>query len=373
MHEHRIVKLLPKPLDMSTTKEESNYLKGRGAQINPANPFHTQHYEDDGLIWNDEDEINALRRTQYIDTHAKTILNKVDSPDIGFGYSMNPYQGCEHGCIYCYARNTHTYWGYSAGIDFEQKILVKKEAPRLLEEKLKKKNWQCIPVMFSGNTDCYQPAEREFKLTRQMLDILWKWRHPAGIITKSALIFRDIDLLAEMAEQGLIHVSISITTLDEKLRQKLEPRTASSQKRIEVVQRLSERGIPVNVMMAPIIPSLTDHEIEPIARLTSEAGALRFNYTMVRLNGDIGAIFKDWLQKNFPDRYNRVIHQIEHCHGGKLNDSRFGIRMRGEGNYADMIRQQVQLMRAKYFNGRVMPKYNLELYERKKNPQGRLF
>lgn len=355
------------------TEKQTPYIKGRGAQINPANPFDTSistHAEPD---WQDEESIEKLKTTQYIQTHPKTMINKVDSPDIGLSYSMNPYQGCEHGCIYCYARNTHTYWGYSSGIDFEQKILVKQNAPALLEEKLQQKNWKPFPIMLSGNTDCYQPAEKQYQITRKILEVLWKYRHPVGIITKSALILRDMDLLTKMAEKDLVHVSISITCLNEKLRQKLEPRTATGARRVQIVRNLSDKGIPVNIMMAPIIPSLNDMEIYNIAESTSAAGALSFNYTIVRLNGDVSQIFKDWLKRNFPDRYDRVLNQIENSHGGQLNDSRFGTRMKGEGNYANIIAQQVAQAKEKYFSGRSLKPYNTKLYEEYKNPQLKLF
>ena len=353
--------------------KNQEYIKGRGAQINTPNPFSHHSSEENGRIWNDEDELLKLKTTQYITNHPKTILNKVTSPDIGMEYSMNPYQGCEHGCIYCYARNTHTYWGYSAGIEFEQKILIKKNAPELLEQKLKSKNWKPIPIMLSGNTDCYQPAEKKYRLTRKILEILWKYRHPVGIITKNQLILRDLDILKKMSENNLVKVSLSITTLDERLRSKLEPRTTTGFKRLKTVKRLSESGIPVNIMMAPIIPSINDKEIFDIAQKTSESGATSFNYTIVRLNGDVADIFSDWLKRNFPDKWDRVMHQIESCHQGKVNDSRYGKRMRGDGNIADVIKQQVNLAKEKYFHNYLKTEYNTELYEHHKNPQLKLF
>jgi len=349
------------------------YIAGRGAQINPANPFDKNHLESFGQIWNDEDEVRQLKTTSYLETHPKSIINKVDSPDIPFVYSMNPYQGCEHGCVYCYARNTHTYWGYSAGIEFEQKILVKHNAPELLEKRLRSKNWVPHPIMLSGNTDCYQPAERQYELTKQLLEIAWKYRHPISIITKNSLILRDIDLLQKMATMDLISVAITITTLEEDLRQKLEPRTVTGLKRIEVVRKLSDGGIPCNVMMGPIIPSLNDHEIPHIAQLSSDAGARDLHYTMLRLNGDVEAIFKDWLVKNFPDRYDRIIHQTESLHGGKVNDSRFKTRMQGEGHHANIIRQQVALAKRTHFADRTMPKLNTDLYLQMRDPQLKLF
>ncbi|HLF64968.1 MAG TPA: radical SAM protein, partial [Saprospiraceae bacterium] len=220
---------------------QDDYLKGRGAQINPSNPFEP-HVRDSALII-DED---ISTKTKYLETHAKSLLNKVDSPDIGMAWSMNPYQGCEHGCVYCYARNTHTYWGYSAGLEFEQIILVKKDAPKLLREKLQSRSWEPVPIMLSGNTDCYQPIERKLEITRQLLQVLWEFRHPVGMITKNSLILRDTDILEKMAEHDLVKVSLSINGLDETLRQMLEPRTATYQKRLETVKALSERSIPVN-------------------------------------------------------------------------------------------------------------------------------
>ena len=359
---------------MNNPKNDSHsYVQGRGAQINPANPFHNEYREDNGQIWHDGEEIQGLKKTEYLETNPKTILNKVKSPDLHFEYSMNPYQGCEHGCVYCYARNTHTFWGFSAGIEFEQKILVKKRAPEILKQKLQNKKWKPYPIMFSGNTDCYQPAEKKFRLTRQMLEILWQFRHPVSIITKSSMILRDIDLLSKMAELNLVKVAISLTSLDESLRQKLEPRTASGQKRLMVIEKLSEAGVPVNAMLAPIIPSLNDTEIPVMAKAAANAGAKNLSYTIVRLNGDVGEIFKDWLHKNYPDRHNRVIHQIESCHGGRINDNHFGRRMKGEGQFANIIKQQIYLARAKYFKGRSIPDFDLSLYELYRDRQLRLF
>lgn len=345
-------------------KVRSPYLQGRGAQINPPNKFdHLQRGSE--IPWSDDEGVSNLRSTEYIPNYPKSIVNTVDSPDIGHGYSLNPYQGCEHGCIYCYARNTHTYWGYSAGIDFEQKILVKQNAAELLENKLKSKAWKPTPIMLSGNTDCYQPAEKKLKITRSILKVLCTYNHPVGIITKNSLILRDTDLLKSMASKGLVHVAISITSLKEQLIRKLEPRTSSGKNRLKTIHELSRIGIPVSVMMAPIIPSINDTEIYDVAESTSQAGALSLNYTIVRLNGDVSQIFQDWLSKTFPAKAERVLKQIRHIHGGKLSDSRFGIRMRGEGNIAKIIHQQVQLAREKFFEGRKMPEYNLDHFDPK--------
>lgn len=343
---------------------EVPFLQGRGAQINTPNPFHSLAYSRD---WEEDD------RTQYLEVHPKSILNKVDSPDIGLAFSLNPYQGCEHGCVYCYARNTHTYWGYSAGLEFEQKILVKKEAPALLEACFKKPKWQAVPIMLAGNTDCYQPAERTYKITRRILELCWQYRHPVGLITKNSLVLRDIDILEELAREQLVKVSISVTTLQEPLRRFLEPRTASVARRLATIEALSKKGIPVNVMMAPIIPGLNEAEILGIAKAVAERGARSVAYTMVRLNGDVATIFTDWLHKTYPDRAEKVLHKIRECHGGQLNDSRFGTRMTGEGNIAEIVAQQVELAKRLYFSSQQMPPYNLELHARHKTPQLSLF
>ncbi len=346
-------------------KPSANYNQGRGAQINPANRFHEHDY---GL-----EPLQPDARTQYIPVYPKTILNRVESPDIGMGWSMNPYQGCEHGCVYCYARNTHNYWGYSAGLDFEQKVLYKKDAPKILDRELQKKSWKPEPIMLSGNTDCYQPAEQTLGITRAILQVLWRHRHPVGIITKNSLVLRDLDLLEPLAENRLLRVSVSLTTLEEPLRRMLEPRTASVKARLRTIEVLAQKGIPVNVMLAPIIPGLNDHEILEMAKRVSALGAVSIAYTMVRLNGDVAAIFEDWLRKSYPDRADRVLNRIKEVHGGQLNDSRFGTRMRGEGQVAEMVRQQFQLARQRFFVGRSKPEYNLELFERRRNPQMRLF
>ncbi len=347
-----------------------SFIKGRGAQVNPPNPYLNLVYDSDPTTSLDEDE--ALK-TEYLEVFPKTMLNKVDSPDLPLDYSMNPYQGCEHGCIYCYARNTHPYWGYSAGTDFEQKILIKKNAAQLLAEKIKHPNWKATPIMLAGNTDCYQPIERKLEITRSILEVLYKYRHPVSIITKNSLILRDLDILQKLAEHNLVHVSISVTTLDEDLRRLLEPRTASVRSRLFTIEKLAKQGIPVNVMFAPVIPGLNDHEVFKIAEWTSRLGASSMGSTLVRLNGDVGVIFEDWLRKSFPDRAEKVLNKIKACHGGQLNDSRFGKRMSGEGNFAEIIWNQVKLAKKKFFEGKEIPPYNLDLHEQMKNPQLTLF
>lgn len=351
--------------------KNNQYLKGRGAQINPSHRF-SEFIDNEPSLF-DEEELEKIRTTEYIEVHPKTILNKVDSPDIGPAYSLNPYQGCEHGCVYCYARNSHPYWGYSAGLEFEQKVLIKRSAPKLLEEVFRKKNWKAVPIMLAGNTDCYQPAEKKYEITRQILEVCLKYRHPVGIITKNSLLLRDLDLLEALNKDDLVHVSMSITTLNDELRQFLEPRTATIANRIRAVAALSALNIPVNIMMAPVIPGLTEHEIMPLAKRTAAAGAQNISYTMIRLNGDVATIFEDWLHKTYPDRAEKVLNKIRSCHNGQLSDHRFGIRMTGEGTIAEIIKQQFKLAKKRYFEGRTLRPYNLSLYNRYKYPQLNLF
>lgn len=362
------------PVPLTAQETNAPYLKGRGAQINPGSQFEKIIRDSNPVDWASEDGDWASElRTEFIETKPKTIINKVESEDIPFPWSLNPYQGCEHGCVYCYARNTHPYWGYSAGLDFEQKILVKRDAPALLEKELQKKTWKAAPIMFAGNTDIYQPAERKYQITRACLEVFWKYRHPVSLITKNSLVLRDIDILQKLASERLVQVAISITTLDEALRQFLEPRTASVGRRLKTVEMLTKAGIPVFVMMAPIIPSLNDHEILAMAKTVSDLGALGMGYTMVRLNGDVAVIFEDWLRKTYPDRAEKVLHKIKDLHGGTLHDFRPGKRMRGEGHLAEILRSQFRIAKEKYFKDKKMPDFNLELHAYHKSPQLRLF
>ncbi|MFD2100344.1 PA0069 family radical SAM protein [Flagellimonas iocasae] len=356
--------------------ESKEFLKGRGAQQNTPNKFlkHVYEMREDFLEFcRVEGEEAENNKTQYIPIFPKTIVNKVDSPDVGMMYSMNPYKGCEHGCIYCYARNAHEYWGYSAGLDFERKILVKKAAPELLEAKIKHKNWKAETIVLSGNTDCYLPAEQKFEITRKCLEVFLKYRHPVGIITKNSLILRDLDILKELNAHQLVGVNISITSLSEKTRRKLEPRTASLQKRLQAIQVLSENNIPVNAMLAPMIPGINSHELLNLAKTVSEHGALSFGFTVVRLNGAIGQIFTDWIKKAMPERAEKVLHLIQDCHGGTINDSRFGVRSRGEGKIASQIHDMAKLAKQLYFKDKKFPSLNYGLHEQHKNGQMRLF
>jgi DNA repair photolyase len=347
----------------SEDQQEGEYFKGRGAQIKTQNKFLKNQYVTEHVEGLDEPLFSAPS-TQIFHESPKKIVNKVTSPDLGMMYSMNPYQGCEHGCIYCYARNSHEYWGFNAGLDFESKIIVKENAPQLLEKFLMHPDWQAVPISVSGNTDCYQPLERKFEITRRILKVFAQYRHPLGMITKNSLILRDIDILSDLAKDNLVHVYISITTLDEDLRRVMEPRTASALKRLKTVEELSKAGIPVGIMNAPIIPGLNHHEIPHIIKAAADHGALAAGMTIVRLNGSIGKIFEDWLRKNFPDRFEKVWNQICSMHGGNVNDSQFGRRMTGEGNFAEIIHQLFRASKRKHLAGRAMPPIDLTKFRK---------
>ncbi len=324
----------------ATQKQESDqYLQGRGAQFNTKNKFlktestreHVEGIDD----WSEENS-----PTQYIEQDSKSIVNKVDSPDVGMMYSMNPYAGCEHGCIYCYARNVHEYWGYSAGLDFERKIIVKKNAPQLLRKFLMQPKWDATPIMLSGNTDCYQPAEQKYRLTRRLLEVCNEFNQPVGILTKNSWIIKDKDVLQEMAKKRIVSAMVSITSFNEDLRRVMEPRTTTAVQKLKVINELSKAGVRMGVMMGPMIPGLNEHEMQRIMKEARDNGASFTAYTFIRLNGSVKFLFHDWLYKNFPDRADKVWHLIEESHGGSVNDNRWGVRMRGEGAIARMVADQ---------------------------------
>lgn len=354
----------------------SKSIKGRGAQYRVHNRFFEHKHEvlDEYLNFcHAEGEVADHNKTKYIDVFPKTFVNKVTSPDVGMTYSANPYQGCEHGCVYCYARNSHEYWGYGAGLDFERNILVKKDAPKLLETHLTKKTWQGKTIVFSGNTDCYQPIEKKLQITRQCLEVMLRWKHPLGIITKNSLVLRDLDILVEMAKLNLVSVIISITSLSEETKRLLEPRTASIKNRLKAVDILSQNNIPVSIMMAPIIPGLNNHEILPLVKKVASLGAKNVSYTMVRLNGQIAEIFEKWARETLPDRADKMLNQIAESHGGSLNDSRFGTRMRGEGPMALQVKRTMEIAKRKYLKSAKFPQLNSSHYLQLKNPQTKLF
>ena len=357
---------------MSNQQEDSKLEKGRGAQLNPKNRFQKGEY----LCMYPEaidDWEQIPRKTEFIMDDSKSVVNKVESPDVGMLYSVNPYQGCEHGCIYCYARNSHEYWGYSAGQDFESRIVVKKNAAALLRRFFDRPDWTPAPISLSGNTDCYQPIERRMRITRQLLEVCLEYRNPVGILTKNSLVLRDLDLLKELASMDLVRVFTSITSLDEDLRQKMEPRTASYRNRLKVVETMSKESIPVGIMNAPIIPGLTDHQMPEVLKAAADAGAKWAGYTIVRLNGALGPLFRDWLYKAYPDRADKVWESICECHGGSVNDNRWGNRIVGEGKFAEMIKQQFQIFCRKYGLNQDEMQFNTSLFRRVKNGQLPLF
>jgi DNA repair photolyase len=314
--------------------QDQRVIRGRGATMNPANRFVQIRLERDPDFDPAED---LAPGTQVYKDETATIIAYNESPDVGFSASINPYRGCEHGCIYCYARPTHEYLGFSAGLDFETKIMVKEKAPELLRKELSSRKWKPQTLAISGVTDCYQPVERKFRLTRQCLEVLAEFRNPAGIVTKNFLVTRDIDVLQELARFNAIAVFVSITSLDASLAQKMEPRTSLPQHRLAAVEKLHRAGIPVGVMLAPMIPGLTDHEIPAILDAAVQAGAQSAAYVPIRLPFAVKDLFEKWLEHHFPERKDKVLNRIRSVRGGKLNDPNFGSRMNGEGLFADQM------------------------------------
>lgn len=323
---------------------ENQKVKGRGSQFNLPNRFEKVYIDnnsferDEYFEFVEEDGARKVQTTFYND-YTKTILAKNNSPDLGLGFSINPYRGCEHGCIYCYARPTHEYLGFSAGLDFETKIMVKPDAPKLLEEAFLKKSWEPQSVFFSGNTDCYQPVERKLQITRACLEVFLKFKNPVSIITKNALIQRDIDVLKELAKLNLVRVVISITTLKKELQRKMEPRTSSPAMRLQTIEFLSGNGISTAVNVAPIIPGLTDEEIPSILKAAAERGAKYAGRVMLRLPFTVKDLFVEWIKREFPDRANKILNRIMDLRGGKLYDSEWGKRLTGEGMWAEIIQK----------------------------------
>ncbi len=343
-----------------------NHIKGQGAQRNVKNRFEQYSYEP-------EDWEIEKTNTQIIEVFPKTIVNVVKSPDLPMEYSLNPYQGCEHGCSYCYARPTHEYWGFSAGIDFERKIMVKKNAPELLEKFFRKRNYIPKTIMLSGNTDCYQPIERELKITRKILEVCLAYRHPVSILSKNALVLRDLDLFIKMNELNLISVALSIPTMNEDLRRKMEPRTSSAIKKLEALKILKENNIPTGAMIAPIIPGLNSDETLKIIKKISETGADWFGYTLIRLNDTVEPVFVKWLETSFPDRKDKVISLIKQMRGGKLGEKRYFERYKGEGSIAEMIHKTIEIGRNKYFRDRKMVELSAAHFSGSKTQQLKLF
>ncbi len=329
-------------MNASGMRIEIDRRRGRAAGINPAGRFESQERVAFNDGWQTLEDMPPFRTEVQVEK-PRSVITRNESPDIPFDRSINPYRGCEHGCIYCFARPTHSYMGLSAGLDFEAKLFAKPDAPRLLERELSKPGYKVKPIAIGTNTDPYQPIEREWRIMRQILEILDKANHPVVIVTKSALILRDIDILKSMAERGLVKVGISVTTLDRKLARTMEPRASTPGKRLEAIKALSEAGIPVAVMMAPVIPALNDHEIERILDSGKAAGASEASYVLLRLPLEVSPLFRDWLLQNYPDRYRHVMSLVRSMRDGKDYDAEFGKRMKGAGPYAWQISRRFEM------------------------------
>jgi DNA repair photolyase len=358
---------------MSTDNQPPSHVVGRGAQIRPQNRFEAVRTDAD---WEqlEPDEVADLdqRRipTQFFVDQTRSLITQNDSPDIAFRYSINPYRGCEHGCAYCYARPSHEYLGMNAGLDFETKVLYKPDAAKLLRAELCKPSWQGEFIAISGITDCYQPAERRLRVTRSIIDVLVEARQAFGIITKNALVLRDLDLLAPHALQRMCAVNISLTTLDAELARVLEPRTSPPAARLRAIRELSSVGIPVRVMTAPIIPGLNDMELPAILQAAAEAGASGAGWQMLRLPWAVRPIFEDWVARNRPEQSDRIFGRIEAVRNGKRNDYQFVRRMRGEGEYADNIAQTFKVFTHKFGLDRGLPPRDMTQFRPPRSPDG---
>ena len=352
-------------------------IKGRGAQFNPKNRFERLRVE---KFYNDEidsfySEGNPKERiaTQYFKDTSRSVISVNNSEDIDFDYSFNPYRGCEHGCIYCYARPSHEYLGFSSGLDFETKIMVKENAPELLEKELKKKSYKPDIIIFSGNTDCYQPIESKLKITRKALEVCLKYGNPVGLITKNALVLRDIDILKEMSKKDLVSVTLTITSMDKSLISKMEPRTSVPLKRLETISKLAENNIPVGVNIAPVIPGLNDEEIPSILKAASELGAEYAGFILLRLPYSVKDLFVNWLSNEFPQKANKIINRIKDIRGGKLNNSEFGKRFSGEGEFAETIKSLFAISCKKYGLNKRDYQLSVQNFRKKANEQLEMF
>lgn len=328
---------------------QNKTIKNRGAVSNPEGRFENQSREvfHDGWDVDEEETLPVLETTLFVE-NAKSIITRNDSPDIGFDQSINPYRGCEHGCIYCYARPSHAYVNLSPGLDFETKIFYKQDAASLLAKELSKPKYICQPIVIGANTDPYQPAEKDLKVTRSLLEVMLEFQHPVAIITKSSLIERDMDLLSELAKNNLAKVAMTITTLSVELKKILEPRASAPQARLRLIRKLTEAGVPVRVMAAPMIPMINDMELEHILSAAKKAGADYAGYTFIRLPYEVKDLFKEWLSKHYPQRAEHVMSLIRQMRGGKEYDATFGKRMRGEGEFADLLSLRFKLACKKF-------------------------
>ena len=348
---------------------------GRGSELNPPNRFQVpraeldpEHLEFDDDFWAEQ----ANLKTEFLPDNSKSIISENDSPDIAFRYSLNAYRGCEHGCAYCYARPTHEYLGLNAGVDFESKIYVKERAPELFREFLSRPKYQSELIVMSGVTDCYQPAERQYQLTRRCLEVALEFHQPVGVITKNALVVRDLDILTEMARQRLVQVNISLTSLDQELTRTLEPRTSSPTAKLRAIRTLTDAGIPVRVMVAPIIPGLNDSSLPAVLEAAREAGAQGASYILVRLPLAVLPVFQEWLERTHPMQRERIEHLIQNTREGKLSSSQFGERMRGTGAIAEQIQQTFRIFRRKLGYAEQMPELDYSHFEVPRPTSGQL-
>jgi DNA repair photolyase len=334
-------------IEHSGIRVDAERRRGRGAGVNPSGRFEpvSRHVFDDG--WETIEELPPFKTEVQVEK-PRTIITRNESPDISFDRSINPYRGCEHGCVYCFARPTHAYMGLSPGLDFESKLFAKPDAARLLERELAKEGYRPKIIAIGTNTDPYQPIEKKWRIMREILEVLEAYNHPVGIVTKSALVARDIDILSRMAGKGLAKVALSVTSLDRTLARTMEPRAATPPKRLETIRKLAEAGIPASVMVAPVIPGLNDQEIERILDSASAAGAREAGYVILRLPLEVSPIFKDWLLTHYPDRYRHVLSLVRSMRGGKDYDSEWGKRMKGNGPYAWQIGRRFELAARKF-------------------------
>jgi DNA repair photolyase len=344
---------------VDTFTQQIQVVRGRGARTNASGRYESATREafDDG--WTPDDGAPVQLTTTVTPEKAKVIITRNDSPDVGFSASINPYRGCEHGCIYCYARPAHAYMGLSPGLDFESKLFFKPEAARLLERELSNPRYVPEVIHIGGNTDPYQPQERRLRITRQVIEVLSRFNHPFSVISKSGLILRDLDLIAPMAARNLVRVAISITTLDRKLARSMEPRAATPEKRLAAVRRLSDAGVPTVVMFAPCIPGLNDHEMEAVLERSAAAGARGAGYVALRLPMEIADLFQEWLATDHPDRASRVMSLVRQIRGGKTYDSQWGKRMKGEGPIAALMSRRFAAAKRRYGMGERLPPLDL--------------
>jgi DNA repair photolyase len=344
-------------------------IKGRGATHNPQGRFEKVERNRD-----EEAEVHSRPETVITLQRARSIIARNDSPDLPFSQSINPYQGCEHGCIYCYARPTHAYVGLSPGLDFETRLFAKENAAELLREELSRPGYRCELISLGANTDPYQPAERKYRITRRVLDVLWEFRHPVGIVTKGSLIERDLDVLGSMARERLVQVFISIGSLDGGIARTLEPRAAAPYRRVETLRRLSAHGVPCGVLVAPVIPFLNDKDMEAVLEAASEAGARMAGYTVLRLPWEVKDLFKTWLEQHYPLRASHIMARIRDMRGGRENDPEFGSRMKGEGHFAELLRNRFKIACNRLgLNADKRSPLDASRFRRQASPQGSLF